>query len=165
MTPDKLLELNPTKLILLAPVIFVLHVIEEAPEFVEWFNSLVTTQPITQQMFINVNIWGFLITLGVTAMVVVAREKVSAYVALCWLGTVMFANAIFHITATVALGWYAPGVVTATLLYLPFFGWFLSAAVKRYQLSTTTTAIVVAIGAAPMLLHGYRIAFEGRRLF
>ena len=159
------MKVNPSRLILAAPVIFVAHVIEEAPAFVDWFNSLVKTHPINQQMFINVNVWGFFITLLVAALFAAARERVTAYIALCWLSAIMLANAIFHIAGTVAFKRYAPGVVTATLLYLPFFSWFLFLTLKRYQLSRLLTAVVIAVGAAPMLLHGYRIVFEGRRLF
>ncbi len=156
--------IDPARLILAAPVIFVVHVIEEAPGFVEWFNSIVP-QGINQQMFMTVNIWGLVITLLVTALFALVRDKVTAYIAVGWLGTLMFGNAIFHIVATLVFRKYAPGVVTATLLYLPFFTWFVVAAMKRYRLAPLLTAIVIAVGAAPMLLHGYRIVFEGRRLF
>src|SRR5262249_33696424 len=44
------------------PVIFLLHVAEEAPRFVAWFNSLVA-RGITQPLFLTVNTVAFVITL------------------------------------------------------------------------------------------------------
>lgn len=157
-------NVDPSRLILAAPVIFILHVIEEAPGFVDWFNRLVP-DGINQRMFITVNVWGLVITLFVTALLALLRDKITAYVAAGWLGTLMFGNAIFHIVATIAFQRYAPGVITATLLYLPFFVWFVVASMRRYRLAPLATSIVIVVGAAPMLLHGYRIVFEGRRLF
>jgi len=52
------MDIEPTpgacRIVLLAPVIFAAHVVEEAPGFVEWTNSLLEDD-ITQQLFIAVN--------------------------------------------------------------------------------------------------------------
>lgn len=51
----RIARVDPARVILLAPAIFLLHVLEEAPRFVDWFNSLV--QPhISQDNFLGVNV-------------------------------------------------------------------------------------------------------------
>ena len=49
------------RIALLAPLIFAAHVVEEAPGFVEWANSLLE-EDITQRLFFAVNTVGFAVT-------------------------------------------------------------------------------------------------------
>jgi hypothetical protein len=56
-------------LVLVAPLLFILHVVEEAPGFVAWFNGLVP-RGITQELFLAVNTGALLITLAVVLLVV-----------------------------------------------------------------------------------------------
>ncbi|MGH9463278.1 MAG: hypothetical protein ACRD1X_18895, partial [Vicinamibacteria bacterium] len=58
---------DPCRVILLAPVLLLLHVAEEAPGFVTWLNNLVA-DGITFQRFAWVNGVGFLITLSVAIL-------------------------------------------------------------------------------------------------
>jgi hypothetical protein len=139
------------------------HVAEEAPGFVDWFNGLVA-DGITFPLFAWVNAGGFLITLSVAMLLASSRDKPAALVAIAWLGFLMLGNSIVHITATLVLGRYAPGVVTSLLLYLPFFLWFLVISLDRFRLRLGTALLAAAAGALPMLVHGYFIIFEGQRL-
>lgn len=156
---------DPARLIVLAPVVFALHVVEEAPGFVSWFNSLVPAQPITEDAFYTVNGVGFVITLIVTAMVAIARERGAALVALAWISFLMFANGLLHIVGTVAHARYAPGVVTSAVLYLPYAIWFGRQAIRGYAIDAGPAATAIILGMAPMLTHGYLILFAGSRLF
>ncbi len=99
---------DPTRMILLAPVIFIAHVCEEAPGFVNWFNSLVR-QGITQPLFLGVNVVALLVTLALTALAAWERNLGSMLAVLAWLGFLMFANAIFHLTGTLVHGRYSQG--------------------------------------------------------
>jgi hypothetical protein len=139
------------------------HVAEEAPGFVDWFNGLVA-DGITFPLFAWVNAGGFLITLSVAMLLASSRDKPAALVAIAWLGFLMLGNSIVHITATLVLGRYAPGVVTSLLLYLPFFLWFLVISLDRFRLRLGTALLAAAAGALPMLVHGYFTIFEGQRL-
>ena len=154
---------DPCRVVLLAPVLLLLHVAEEAPGFVAWFNGLVA-DGITFQLFAWVNAAGFLITLSVAIVLASSREKAAALLAIAWLGFLMLGNSMLHIGATLALGRYAPGVITSLLLYLPFFLWFLALSLDRFQLRFANAMAAAAAGALPMLIHGYFIVFEGRRL-
>ena len=63
------------------------------------------------------------------------------------LAAVMLVNVLVpHVPAAIALGGYAPGVVTAVLVNLPYSRWFLLRSVKEGQASRreVVTALVVA---------------------
>lgn len=72
-------------LLLVAPLIFIAHVAEEAPGFVTWVNAHID-RDITQDMFWTGNLAGLGITLLVVLIEWVGRSRVSAIVALAWLG-------------------------------------------------------------------------------
>jgi Protein of unknown function with HXXEE motif len=159
---------NPGRLVarvaLLAPVVFAIHVLEEAPGFVPWFNSLVKP-PITQGAFVSVNLGAAVITLLLVAVVAGAPQPLPATVLLAWLALLMGANGLFHIVATAVHGRYSPGVVTAAGLYLPYFVWYFSLVVRRLRVPIPAAAVASIVGALPMLVHGYLIVFRGSRLF
>jgi uncharacterized protein with HXXEE motif len=150
--------------ILLAPLIFVCHFLEEAPTFVPWFNAHVSPG-ITPGMFWRVNLTGLVITLIVAAVEWYSRSGPSLAVVIAWLGSLMFANALFHIIGTLVDGGYVPGVITAALLYLPFYSWLFVRGVKQRRLGVSSMIVAAIIGAIPMALHGYLILFRGSRLF
>lgn len=147
-----------------APLIFACHVLEEAPRFVEWVNSHLE-RGISAELFWNVNITGGVITVMVVGLVWLFPLPFSLLIVAAWLSFLMFANALFHIIATLADGAYTPGVVTATVLYLPYFAWVLRRIVQSRQVRWEALLGAGIIGACPMLVHGYRILFLGSRLF
>ena len=152
------------RVLLLAPVIFAAHVAEEAPGLVAWFETHV--QPhITTGQFWSVNAAGFAITLLVALGGRTLPLTASAALATAWLGFVMLANGIFHLVATIYERGYVPGVVTGTLLYLPYFVWLARRIVRGGALRPVTVALLAVAGGAPMAVHGYRIVFLGTRLF
>jgi hypothetical protein len=152
------------RLALALPVIFVVHVCEEAPGFVAWFNGLVSPH-VTQQLFLTVNLVAFMMTLLVSGIVAASDESVSALVGVAWVGFLMLANGVFHVIGTVAHGRYCPGVITAALLYLPVSGLFLWTVAKERKLSPLLVTVVALLGGIPMYIHGYLIVFRGSRLF
>lgn len=151
-------------LLLAAPLIFLAHVAEEAPSFVAWVNTHID-RDITQEMFWTVNLTGLGITLLVVLFEWLSRSKASAIVALAWLGFVMLGNAVLHTGGAIFYGGYAPGVITALLLYVPYSLWIIGSVVGTRRLSAMAASIAVIVGALPMLTHGYLIVFRGTRLF
>lgn len=150
--------------LLFAPLLLVCHFVEESPDFVDWFNSHVA-RGITQESFWMVNVTGLVITLAVVAVEWVSRSTGSLLLASAWLGFLMFANALFHIIAGVVDRRYVPGLVTASVLYLPYFVWFTVAAVRSRRAPAGWIFTCAAVGALPMFVHGYLILFRGSRLF
>jgi hypothetical protein len=151
-------------LLLAAPLTFVAHFLEEAPGFVTWFNAHVA-RGITAPLFWSVNYTALAITVGVVALEWVSGSALSAMVVVAWFGCLMFANALFHVTGALMDGAYMPGLVTALVLYLPFFGLLATRVVRAHRLSRRAAAVATIVGAFPMLLHGYLIIFRGSRLF
>ena len=151
-------------LALAMPVVFVAHVVEEAPNFVAWFNSLVSPG-ISQQSFLSVNAVALAITIGVAFVLAFSPGRGAVLLAVAWLGFLMLANAIVHIMATLVLERYSPGVVTATLLYLPLFFQLLRSAVCNHHVSWLRAIFVAILAGIPMYIHGYLIVFRGSRLF
>ena len=151
-------------LTLALPLLFCLHVAEEAPAFVIWFNSLVHP-PISQRLFLSVNGWALAITLLVTAMLLAVPNEVTGLLGVAWVAFLMLANGLFHGVATLVHARYCPGVVTGTLLYVPFAVAFIRAVKRELNVSGASIAVAVVVGSIPMLVHGYLIVFRGSRLF
>ena len=158
-SPDRL-----DRALLLAPVVFVAHVLEESPGFVPWFNAHVT-RGITADLFWTVNATALLITVLATAAARTARSMAAIVLVVAWLSFLMLTNAAFHVTGAVVDGGYVPGLVTAVLLYVPYCAWVARALVGSRAVSPGLLAATAIVGAIPMAVHGYRILFLGTRLF
>ena len=150
--------------ILLAPPIFVVHFLEEAPTFVSWFNSHVA-RGITPGMFWRVNLTALAITLIVVAWEWFSRSQLSLVLAVGWFGFLFFANAMLHIGGAIVDRGYVPGLITAALLYLPYYLWLFVRGVKSKRVAAPVLFLSAIIGAIPMLAHAYLILFRGSRLF
>lgn len=150
--------------ILLAPPIFIVHFLEEAPTFVSWFNSHVA-RGITSGMFWRVNLTALVITLIVVALEWFSQSSLSLVLVVAWFGFLFFANAILHIAGAVVDRGYVPGLITAALLYLPYYFWLFMRGVKSGKVAPPVLILAATIGAIPMCLHGYLILFRGSRLF
>lgn len=153
-----------SRLLLLAPLIFVCHFLEESPGFVQWFNAHVA-RGITSKLFWRVNLSALAITLIVVGIDWFSRSAFSLSLAIVWLSFLMLANAIFHIVGGLVDRQYVPGLATAILLYLPYYSWLFIRAVKSKQVKLIVLVVGAVIGSVPMLLHGYLIIFRGSRLF
>jgi hypothetical protein len=77
----------------------------------------------------------------------------------------MLANGVLHIVGTIAHARYCPGVVTGTLLYLPYGVLLLRKTVRDLGLTPAVVLGTAALGGVPMLVHGYLIVFQASRLF
>lgn len=150
--------------ILLAPIIFVCHFLEEAPGFVPWFNAHVA-RGITSGMFWRVNLTALVITLIVMAVEWSSHSGASQVLVMMWFGLLMFTNAVFHITGAILDRRYMPGLLTAVVLYLPYFCWLFARGVRQKRLSVAASVAATVIGGLPMAAHGYLILFRGSRLF
>jgi hypothetical protein len=120
---------------------------------------------ITEPLFWTVNYTALAITVVVVALEWATQSVVSAALAVGWLSLLMFANALFHIAGSVRDGSYMPGLVTALFLYLPLHGLVIRRVIREHRLRPASVCVIGAIGALPMLAHGYLIVFRGSRLF
>ncbi|HKP72342.1 MAG TPA: HXXEE domain-containing protein [Pyrinomonadaceae bacterium] len=153
-----------SRALLFAPFIFVVHFLEESPGFVEWFNGHVG-RGITSGLFWTVNISALVITLVLVGIEWSSRSAFSLVLAAAWLGFLMLANAAFHIAGGVLDRQYVPGLVTAIVLYVPYYCWFFMRAAKSRRVAVVWLIAAAIFGSLPMLAHGYLILFRGSRLF
>ena len=155
---------NISRAVLIAPLIFVCHFVEESPWFVEWFNAHVP-RGITSGAFWRVNLTALMITVTIVAIEYFSRSGVSLTLLIGWLGFLMGANALFHVLASIVDRGYVPGLVTAVLLYIPYYVWLFASAVKSRRSSVPVLFTAAGLCSIPMLTHGYLIVFQGDRLF
>jgi Protein of unknown function with HXXEE motif len=151
-------------IIALAPVIFTFHFLEESPGFVSWFNAHVS-RGITSGLFWNVNISALVITLVVVVIELIEPSFISASLIVLWFSFLMLANAIFHITGGIVDQKYVPGLITAIVLYIPYYFFIVRRILKKRRLRASWLIVLALLGSAPMLIHGYMILFLGSRLF
>ena len=164
---ERHLRRSPDRLgrgLLLAPLVFVIHSLEESPGFVPWFNAHVA-QGITTDLFWTVNAAALLITVLVVLAYRAGESPGTAVLLVAWLSFLMLANAVFHITGAIVDRGYVPGLVTAIILYLPYCAWVARQLVGARRVAPGALAAAALVGAIPMAVHGYRILFLGTRLF
>jgi hypothetical protein len=150
--------------LLLAPVIFICHFLEEAPGFVDWFNAHVA-RGITELLFWQVNLTALVITIAVVALEWLTPSTFSAVAVVTWFSFLFLANALLHVVGALHDRAYVPGLVTAVALYVPFGVWLIRRILQTRRLHGGTVAVAAVLGALPMLAHGYLIIFRGSRLF
>ncbi len=156
--------------LLLAPLIFAAHVLEEAPGvfssgYVSWFNSIVTTRPLPGTHFLRDNVTPLIVICALTALAAIVKRLWAMYLMLAGLAFYFFANAIFHVVATVVLWRYSPGTVTAVALYLPFFWWFVRDLRARFRAGTDMIVLITVLAGLPMFLQGYMVVFKHSRFY
>jgi len=151
-------------IIILAPFIFVAHVLEESPGFVTWFNTHVS-RGITPGLFWSVNMTALIITVIVTVVELSVPSRASSALIILWFSFLMLANAIFHITGAMVDRHYVPGLITAIALYIPYYTFIVGRFLQKDRLRPAYVIILALLGSSLMLIHGYLIIFRGSRLF
>ena len=150
--------------LLLAPVLFAAHVAEEAPGYVRWFNAIVVGQPIPETGFLAAQLTPFLAAAILGLGAAVTGSRWAGLVLVVWCSHFFFANAIYHLVASVVLVTFSPGLLTGTLLYLPFF-WWLGRRVVAQGVALWALVLMVAFASLPALLQTYMVVFERRRFY
>lgn len=148
----------------LAPLVFLAHVVEEGPGFVDWLNGHVA-RDITPGLFWTVNGVGLLVTALVALGARSPRSPAGMLLAIAWLSFLMPANAFLHLAGAVLDGGYVPGLLTAIALYLPYSARIAILAVRDRAVAPAGLAGTALLGAIPMVAHGYWILVRGDRLF
>ena len=129
-----------------------------------WFNSVVSPG-LAEGDFVRANIMPFAITAILAAIASRTKSKAAMLVLLAWITFYMFANAIFHMTATLVMMRYCPGVITAVALYVPFCTWFGRYLTTRFRIGPDIVALIALLAGLPSYLQTYMVVFEGKRFF
>ncbi len=144
-------------LLWLVPVFLLIHNLEEAlvmPAFIEKRNSAVPGP--LRDIIPSVNYRQFLIALAIITIVpflialVWSGRKVGVYLLILF-QVVMLINVFAHVMMAMFLGGYAPGLVTAIFINLPFSLYLLKRAVAEGWVSKRSVALMFPLG---ILIHG-----------
>jgi hypothetical protein len=152
-----------SRLLLLAPLVILAHVAEEAPGLVAWSNRHLEPD-LTMSDFFALNAIGLLVTVLIAVPSVRSRNYLLALGLIAWLSFVMLANGVIHLTASLLFREYVPGTVTAGILYLPYFVAATVTVCRNFDVRPRAAILAATIGAVPMLAQGIGILTVGRRL-
>jgi len=105
--------------VLLSPLAFTFHVMEEAPYFTNWVKRFINPR-FTQSHYLSVHIAGIVIGLVLAGLLSrwPKRWFLFLYLSFFFLPAQFF-NIFFHLGATIVYKAYSPGLFTALFLYPP----------------------------------------------
>jgi hypothetical protein len=124
-----------------------------------WLNSIRLTS-VPESGFLTGNLPFLVITTLLAVCAASIRHKVPALALLIWLSYIMFANTIFHVTATTMLHRYCPGLITAVLLYLPYFFWIVEYFKSRFRIQARTVAAAAVLATLVVYLQWHTVLSE-----
>ncbi|MBS0274983.1 MAG: HXXEE domain-containing protein [Proteobacteria bacterium] len=138
------------RLIWLMPASFAAHIAEEwLGGFAHWVSHVVGGA-MSDQAFVENNAFFMTVMLALTMFATASRTRWTAFVLILWASANLFWDALFHLFATAWWSQYSPGVVTATLFYLPISFVVARSALKDGVLSRSEFAGAAAAGACLM---------------
>ncbi|MBK9924951.1 MAG: HXXEE domain-containing protein [Anaerolineales bacterium] len=147
-------------LLWLVPIFFMLHNMEEAPFIERWSKRLPLKLPIsytTRQFVVAVTLitlFGFLLTYYAVEYL----HNATGYWLMFAFQMVLFFNAFIpHIGATIRFRMYSPGVVTGTLITIPFSIYLFHRALTEHMLTWNQIWILLAI--APFVMVAFTLGF------
>jgi hypothetical protein len=151
----------------LVPVFFALHNLEEAPFMERWSKRLPLKLPVrytTRQFVIAVIILtlsGFLITYwGVEYL-----HNPTGYLIVMGIQAILFFNAFIpHIGTTIRFRMYSPGVVTATLITVPFSIYLCQRALVENMITWEQIKMLLAIAPFAMVFFAVIALQSGKIL-
>lgn len=151
------------RLLALAPLVLLAHVVEEAPGFIAWMNRRFELN-LTMGYFVAMSAIGLLVTVVLAVPRVGPRNHLRALGLIAWLSFLMLANGVLHLTASLLFREYVPGTVTAGLLYLPYFVTATVTICRDVGVRPRAAVLAATIGAVPMLVQGISIFTGGGRV-
>ena len=137
------------RLIWLLPVAFVAHVIEEYLTGFPAYAFVVSGYPMAMALFLGSNILFILVMAWLVGRAAAARTADASFWLLFWAAGNLFWNFIFHVV-TGALFGHSPGIVSATVLYLPLFLAVSATALKEHVVTRGALARATLYGGLYM---------------
>ena len=151
-------SLSFDRLLWLVPIFFTLHNLEEAPFMADWTRRLpLKIHPIvsTRQFVIAVTfltLAGFLLTyFGVEYL-----QNPTGYLVVLGIQMILLFNAFIpHIASTIRFRMYSPGIITASLITLPFSLYLFGRALNENILSWNEIWILLGIAPFAMVIFAF----------
>ena len=151
------------RLLYLAPLVLLAHVMEEAPGLIAWMNRRFELD-LTMSYFVVINTIGLLVTVALAVPSVRSRNYSLALGLIAWLSFLMLTNGVLHLAASLLFREYVPGTVTAGILYLPYFVAATVTICRSSNVRPRAAILAATIGAVPMLAQAVSILTVGRRI-
>jgi len=113
--------------------------------------------------FAALNVFGLLVTAALALAAIRRPTTATALGLIAWLSFAMLANGIAHLVAAIAERGYVPGMVTAGVLYLLYYGLATAALRRDRRVRPGPALLAPAAGALPMIVQAFGILAAGRR--
>jgi len=121
-----------------------------------WYNTLVSS-PVSESGFVQVQVPYFVTTAVLAVAAAWFPRKETGFLLMIWLSFVMFANTVFHITATLILGRYCPGLLTALTLYVPFFYWYIRHLRTRMAVGAVSIGVFCTLSTGVVYVQWHKL--------
>lgn len=130
----------------LFPLVFALHVLEEAPQFTRWVQRYASPK-FTQVDFVRNNAMGMVIGVVLCLAVSFLPNRITVFLFFVFGLNQSFLNTLFHVGTTAAYGVYSPGLTTSLTLYPTLFYYLSRIAYEQNLISTRVGIGALAIAA------------------
>ncbi len=145
-------NLSFKKVIWLAPVLFLFHIIEESVFGFYIFMNKYRGWDSTLESFLITNMLIMIVYLFLISLFTIYPNRVTVFFALGGLLAAQFFNAFFHLFLTIYYGEYCPGLITGLILYIPYALILVRMGYREEYITKTTGIIIFIIGAILMTL-------------
>ncbi|MGA9585376.1 MAG: HXXEE domain-containing protein [Terracidiphilus sp.] len=119
MNTDTLKQQTFRRLIWLMPVAFALHIVEEYRGGFPAWVTYVLGGSFNNLAFAYNNAIFLVIMVGLTVWVSRSSSRLAVFLLIAWSSGNVFWDGLFHVLTTAKFDRYSPGLITASVLYLP----------------------------------------------
>jgi len=140
------------KVIWIAPVLYLFHIIEEAVFGFYIFMNKYRGGNSTYESFLISNTLIMIVYLILISLFTIYPNRVTAFFNLAGLLAAQFFNAFFHLIMAIEFGAYCPGLITGLVLYIPYNLILVWMAYREEYITKTMGIIAFLIGAILMTL-------------
>ncbi|HEX2905600.1 MAG TPA: HXXEE domain-containing protein [Phototrophicaceae bacterium] len=146
-------QLSFTHLLWFVPLLFALHNVEEAFGMERWSRAIHSPRPVTTPQFTVAVTLLTAIAFLLTGVAVTQPPNSWSVYAVIAIQVVNLVNTFVpHLAATLRFRRYSPGVITGSLLYLPFSLYLLQRAFQEHYLDTSGLLILLALSPVIMVV-------------
>lgn len=140
------------KVIWLAPLLYLIHFLEELFGGFWIFLNDYQGANHTALSFTLVNVGIMIAYLVIISVFTKWPNRSTAFIALTWLATAQFFNAFAHLHYTIVYNVYNPGLITAFVLYVPYVPILFWIAYREEYTTKTLAVVSLVLGAIFMTL-------------
>lgn len=106
-------------LILLIPIVYAIHMLEESFGFVHWVNENISPHFTTTNFHRN-NLIMFVASVLISIVAFKIQNRITAFLVITWVFGLILNNVFFHVGGTLFYKKYSPGILSSIFIYLPF---------------------------------------------